>query len=161
MNLHPVLVTVLLLSLSSAAAAQLWPGTFEDLAAQRDFTDVTAGNDVIPMAVGDDVHYRVFSVLSTFVGEGPLFVFASLLPTGASLPSLFPGLWLDPSAVVLVNASIPGAPTQLPALGYSLVFQHPGLGLSGTSIFLQGIVTTSVATNGIFAGTNGLELRLM
>lgn len=123
--------------------------------------DVGLATDILPIAAGDLLEWRLLT-LAQYILDGQLVVLGSAFTTGAALPTLFPGIWLEPSAAFVLNPGIPGVPDRLPpAVGWSFLFQHPGAGLAGTSISIQGIVSTSAASNGIFASSHALEVRLM
>lgn len=122
---------------------------------------VGLGTDVFSISSNDVLEWRL-DTLAPYILDGQLIVLGSAFPTGAALPELFPGLWLEPSAAFILNPGIPGVPDQLaPAVGWSFSFQHPGAGLAGTSVSIQGIVSTSAASNGIFASSHALEVRFL
>ena len=111
----------------------------------------------VPVAAGSDVVIQ--HVGATFAEGGQLLIVTSFTPTGTTVPSPFPGLWLDLNAPMVVLANdVFGNPLTLPPGGMSYAF-HYGGSLAGVTGVLQALVVDQAAANGIFASTEGLELR--
>lgn len=143
-----------------------YPGTDEDLITTYSVAGspgivVASGTDRPSTVTGDPIWVQHSSPSATLVGTGELLVFGSTTMTGAVLPEVFTGLWIDLNSVFLINAPVAGIPAALPPFGFGYAFQHPGPFFSGISLHIQALVSTGTALNGIFASTNGLELRFL
>ena len=66
---------------------------------------------------------------------------------------------VDPVSVVVINRSLPGVLPLMPTGGFTFAFVHPGGSLTGLSVYLQTIISTATAANGIFAGQMGNDVR--
>jgi hypothetical protein len=99
--------------------------------------------------------------------DGEIFgILGEAYATGATpLPAL-PGLAssLAPASLILLTPSALQAPPTtfdpFPTPGFQISFCWPS-GLSGTSFLLQTVVVTPIAANGVFATSNGMELRAL
>lgn len=141
------------------------PGTDEGLETWSSLdggpnTAVATGTDVRPVTPGSHVQLVHLSRGGTFDGIGVLIVLGSVATTGTTVPSPFPGLWLDGATLFVFTATIGGIPVTLGPAGFSYAFPYPG-GLGGSSMLIQGVVATGTAANNIFASTNALELVLL
>lgn len=146
------------------APIPLYPGTNEDLEATLDVNlagpvIVDVGAEQAQIQIGDYVEYACTSPGATLVGLD-FIVVASTLVTGMPIPQLFPGLHIDPATVVVINRSLSGVLPLLPTNGFNFAFVHPGGSFSGLSVYVQSLVSTATATNGIFVATNAIEMQM-
>lgn len=143
-----------------------YPGTNEDLIQ----TVSTNGGPAVPVAGttdmvnilgGDIVEIGISSPLGNFALIGDFVLIGSTQPTGAPLLPPFAGLQVAlPTAFLLSGGNVLGIPQTLPSGGFNAAFPYAGT-LTGTSLYLQGIVLIPTAANSIFASTNAVELVLM
>lgn len=137
-----------------------YPGTDDDLLTEFAVGAAPALRPSLPVAVapGETVSVTHGSPGGTEVLGGEVVILVSTTATGQAFPSLFPGLWLEPTtAAVLLDASVLGFPVLLPPQGLSYSFAAP-TALAGTSGLLQCFVLDPTTCNGLFASTTGLEL---
>lgn len=142
-----------------------YAGTDEDLEMIASVNGACGAGHVHDVSAGDAVGLLLVSRGGTFVGGTPL-VFGQPFTTGAPPTPAFPGLLIDPLATpspfFVLDGTVPGPfgiKPFLPASGLGWSFSMPP-GLSGSSLLFQGILVDVVAANGIFVGSNGLELRV-
>lgn len=144
----------------------LHPGTGEDLT--LDIAINGSGgpcNLIVAASTGDALSMSLASPGGTFDGTLPS-ILGQLFTPDAPLTPVFPGLLIDlfapfPPFVIFDGATQGGlfGPLVLPAGGMTLQGFIP-VGLEGFYILTQGLVTTSTAANSIFAGTDGVEIRI-
>ena len=105
------------------------------------------------------------SLLGTFDLVAPLLV-GQFFTTGAPPipPAGFAQVHVDPTSpffvLVFDGGNGPFGPQIMPPGGMTLSFHIPA-GLVGNSFMFQGFASTSIAANGIFACTNGHEIRFI
>jgi hypothetical protein len=146
-----------------------FPGTGEDLTL---FSGVNAnqlttgiGNTVKTVTAGNTVTLSVVSTGGTF-NHKELVVIGELYVTGfPPFPPAGPGVHLSFAGMVLVIGGVNGplGPVLLPPSGTDVSFLVPP-GLTGISaLFQAAIVTYSApfAANGLYATTDGHEIRIM
>lgn len=148
------------------AGAPSYPGTGEDLESIISLNlappvIVLGGTDVVAVAAGDLVTFGHVSPGGSLVGVGDLVSIGSTLPTTTPMVPPFPGLFVNPATAFLVNGTVAGVAQTLPPTGFVFSFFYSGGPLAGLSLYLQGIVATGAAANGIFASSNTAELQLM
>ncbi|MDF1799227.1 MAG: hypothetical protein P1V81_08640 [Planctomycetota bacterium] len=120
----------------------------------------TPGLDV---QAGDFVTSTMFSPNQTFTGNPMLYAlqpYASGPPMGVN-PTL-PGSVMDttqPGVALFGFGGGPLGPVVLPPGGQDVAFVIPP-GLTGITVRLQGYVISPLAGNGVWAGTDGRDLRI-
>lgn len=153
--------------------SELHPGTGDDLDLYSGLNvppTTGPGEEVKDASTFDLLNLRIVSPSQQLVGA-PLLLAANLFPTGSPAPTPtmgFPGLVLDPFTLFfIVNGAFcsgPGCPVVQPG-GTNLSFQIPP-GLAQYSILLQAFAlpapgtTTPPLVNGLFAGSEGHEIRI-
>ena len=142
-----------------------YPGTQEDLRLATGINGVPTsgvGNYVKSATAGDFLEIKLESPLATFVGR-PYLIVAELFGTGSPPPPVLPVLHVSLGGFfVLIDGTTTVGPLlqpQLPLFGAAYSFVVPA-GLNTTSLLLEGLALDSLATNGIFATTDGYEIQL-
>ena len=141
-------------------------GTGEDLELRTGIDSLTATiPHIVPVHAGDTLLVSISSPNGAFVGVPP-FLAGQLFTPGsppATLPTL-PTILLDLTSPMLVLFSgfdsTPLGPILLPPGGMSFQFAIP-TGLTGQSLMLQNVAVTPTAANGVFASSNGKEIRFL
>ena len=138
------------------------PGTGDDLQTRIGLNGaIPALFDSVTMNPGDVATMEHDSPLGGMVNAGATFVIGSTTATGNMIPEPFPGIYVDlGTAFFMLQGGVLGNPLLLSPAGLNYSFSYPG-GLSGASLHVQCIVSTSLGANGIIAGSNGLEIQLM
>ena len=144
-----------------------YPGTGEDLwlssAAGGGAPTTGPGNDVKMAMAGDLLELNVSSPGGAFILT-PYYLIGQLFTTGTPpVPQpAFPELWFGfASFFVLVDgagAPILGPPLIGPNGGSSSFFVTP-MGLSGSSVMVQGLVINPLVANGLYAATDAHEIQ--
>ena len=142
----------------------VYPGTGDDLRLE---SEVNFGgsplSEVKSVSSGDLVSVRLLSPSGTLDFDIP-FLAAQLFATGTPLNASFAGFHFDLGAtnapILLIDGLSGGlfGPLPLPPGGLQVFLAIPA-GLAGQSVLLQGATLSSLATNGLFASTDGHELQ--
>lgn len=150
-----------------------YPGTGDDLILWSGINappTTGPGMDVKDATSFDLLQLRIESKGPQLLGA-PLLLAANLYPTGTPAPAPtpgFPGLILDPNAFILIVNGLFCSGAGCPAVqsgGTNYAVQIPP-GLAGYSILLQAFAvpapgtTTPPLANGLFAGSEGHEIRV-
>ena len=135
-------------------------GTKEDLITE---TQINGGplsdSAVAELAAGDAITLCHSSPGGTFAQGGPAAVIGSVMPTGDMFATPFPGLHVNvANAFLIFGGTVSGYPIHMPAEGICYGFTYGG-GAAGASCLIQCIVSDGGSANGIFASTDGLEIR--
>ncbi|MEC7582899.1 MAG: hypothetical protein VYE77_01160 [Planctomycetota bacterium] len=144
-----------------------YPGSGEDLLLATGIGGVAptsgATNDIKTATTGDLLELNVSSPGGAY-SLSAYYLVGQLFTTGAPPTPLasFPDLWFGFTTFFLLvdGSSVPiiGAPLIGPNGGTSSFFITPP-GLAGSSVMIQGLVINSSTTNGLYAATDGHEIR--
>lgn len=147
---HGILANVAL----DAIAASPLPGSNEDLAVSAEINGVGTPLSVASaLAPGDVFGFGYATPGSTYTGDAGLLL-AQGFPAGSPPAFIgFPELWVDTNGILLDTILL--SPT--PAL---LAGTTPP-GLTGLVLRLQMIVLDNAAANGIFAASDGVDMRFL
>ena len=129
------------------------PGTHDDVR-----LDVGINEPVNPLdsslttvAAGDAINFRFLSPNSTLEDATPLVLMFNIQPTGEPIPELFPGIYVWAGTLI-------GPGFLFNKAGTDVSVTAPANIPAGVSVTVQGVVITTTAENGAFAGTQAAEL---
>lgn len=140
-------------------------GTDEDLALRGTINGGLENSAGVYVAtIGDALSVTLLSPKGGLVGASPI-VLGQLYASGHRPSPIFPGLVIDPlvapAPFVILDGSIPGPfgiNITIPPGGMTWSSTVPS-GLAGSSMVLQGLAVGVPAANGIFVGSDGMEIQ--
>lgn len=135
------------------------PGTDYRAAGGTNETPYTNGTQVYTGKAGDLFSVDNFSPMHTY-DLVPLVLAAQVFPTGFPPPSISPFVHLNLGAFVLVNGAVGPIYQVVAPSGSRFHFLIPP-GFAGSSVLFQSFAMSALAPNGVFAPSNGVELRII
>ena len=141
-----------------------YPGSGDDFELRSGIGGAPSlASHVVSVQPGDPLLMLLVSPQGGLIGKAPLLVGQFFVPGSPPVgPPGFAFVHLDLAQPIFVifdgSNGFPFGPSLLPPGGMPFFFSVPA-GFAGTSFMMQAFAFTSAAQNGIFAATNGKEIR--